>query len=327
MGVKFDPNRMRRTTSTPASLNASFLTAFTGANLPEGTIRDIPVEQIDAWSNQNGEGQPFRLYPEDKLADMAQNIKEHGILNPCIVRPRDGRYQLLAGHNRTAAAKLAGMTVIPCIIKEVEDDTAALYMIDSNLYQREQILPSERAAAYAMKLAIYRRQGKRTDLTGEAPSSAAERVAEESGESARSVQRYARLTHLTPELMKMVDDGKIPITVGSKIAGLDGPDQECLYQSMQETKKEKLSVAQIDEIRELTEDGKPLQAEPVKEILTGNARKREDAINGVKMQKVSIPEGEIHPNVWKVIKKDEHLQQLLYETARSYVASLTVENA
>lgn len=265
MGISFNPEKVRR--KGQPKLDSSVFASFTQD--PLETVREISVNQIDPWTDGDGGGQPFRLYEKEKLNDMVTNVREHGILNPCIVRPRNGRYQLIAGHNRTAAAKLAGLSVIPCIIKDVDDDQAALYMIDSNLFQRERILPSERARAYEMKLAIYRRRGERTDLLDAEPVNAAQRVAEEMGDSARSVQRYARLTKLTPELLELVDQGCIPITVGSKIAGFREEDQMKLQKALEDSKSKKISIAQVEEVKKAIEAQRNmLDEETVREIMS-----------------------------------------------------------
>lgn len=310
MAVSFNPGKVKR--RGQQTLDSALFTQS-----PEETIKLIRRDQIDAWTDAGGHGQPFRLYPQEKLEELAQNVRENGILNPCIVRPRNGRYQLLAGHNRVAAAGLAGLDEVPCIVKDVDNDTAELYMIDTNLYQREKILPSERAAAYAMKLEIYRRKGRRTDLTGEEHVAAAQRVAEEAGDSARSVQRYARLTKLLPELLELVDEGKIPVTVGSEIAGMKAEDQQCLRQAMREAKRDKLSLTQAAGIRAAASED-DLDAETVKEILSG--QKKATPTNPTsRTLMLSVPVSDISEAQWKTLKKDPDLQRLLLETVLGYI--------
>lgn len=316
MAVVFHPENMQR--RSQATLDASFLHSFTG-NEGKKIIREIPVDQIDPWTDAEGNQQPFRLYTAEKLKDMAENIKENGILNPCMVRPRDGRYQLIAGHNRTKAAVLAQLRTIPCMVLDVDDDTAELYMIDSNLFQREVILPSERAIAYARKLKIYRRMGHRTDLTGEEPVSAAQRVADEAGDSARNVQRYARLARLTPALLNLVDEGHIPVTVGSELANLSDEDQIRLYGVLHETGKKKISIAQAEAIKhEIAAHGAGLTAGAIKDVLAAGAEKAGKTFT------VSLPTGNLTPEIRRLLRKDEALKQLLVQTIERYFESSNV---
>lgn len=315
MGVSFDPAKVKRRNQT--ELHGSAILSAFSQSTAEG-VMEIALDRLDPWTTADGEGQPFRLYPADKLRDMAENIREHGVLNPCIVRPLNGRYQLLAGHNRTAAARLAGLETVPCIVKDVDDETAVLYMIDSNLFQREQILPSERAKAYAMKLEIYRRRGRRTDLTGESGVDAAQRVAEEVGDSARSVQRYARLTRLMPQLLELVDEGKIPVTAGSEVAALNADDQVNVFQAVAEEKKGRLSLAQAEEIRTAAAETDRLSVAAARRILRGAEEQPER-----KKLTLVIPAAELSPleskRLKRLLKEDPALQQLLLETVLDYM--------
>lgn len=312
MGLAFNPAQVRR--KPPAALDVAFLNAFTDSKSTEDEIREIPIDQIDPWTDAEGNRQPFRLYSEEKLKDMADNIRENGVLNPCIVRPRNGRYQLIAGHNRTRAAQMAQLRTMPCIIRDVDDDTAELYMIDSNLFQREQILPSERAMAYTRKLAIYQRRGRRTDLTGEEPVTAAQRVAEEAGDSARNVWRYARLAKLKPELLELVDEGGIPITVGSEMAKLCEADQDCLHETLKVTGRKKVSIAQAEALKEaIAVHGSGLSQAEMQRVLTS----RTDKVG--KTLTVSIPAEGFDAKTCKQLKKDETLRQILLETIQHYL--------
>lgn len=307
MGMPFNPDKVRRKVPVePPSLSALFQPG-------EGTVVQLPVDQLEPWRDEDGKRQPFRLYPSEKMEDLAQNIRENGVINPCIVRPWNGKYQILAGHNRTEAAKLAGLTRIPCIVKEVDDDLAALYMVDSNLYQREQILPSERASAYELKMRVYRRKGYRSDLAGEEPISAAQRVAEEAGDSARSVNRYVRLLRLSPELLDMVDQGKIPVTAGYDVAGLEKADQKRLLTAMDAAKKSKLSKAQADEITDAVQREGQLHTEAAIEILKASSGSTEP------MMRFSIPAATIPKKDRRRLKNDPKLQELLLQTVEFYL--------
>ena len=306
-GVGFDPGKVRRKMPVePPSLSALFQPG-------EGTVVQLPVDQLEPWRDEDGKRQPFRLYPSEKMEDLAQNIRENGVINPCIVRPWNGKYQILAGHNRTEAAKLAGLTRIPCIVKEVDDDLAALYMVDSNLYQREQILPSERASAYELKMRVYRRRGYRTDVSGEETLNAAQRVAEEAGDSARSVNRYVRLLHLHPDLLDMVDEGRIPVTAGYDVAGLEQEDQKRLLTAMDMAKKSKLSKAQAEEITDAVQRQGQLQTEAAIEILKTGSGSTEP------MMRFSIPAATIPKKDRRRLKNDPKLQELLLQTVEFYL--------
>ena len=174
-------------------------------------ITNIPVEKLKPFPNH-----PFQVRDDDSMRETVESIKTYGVLQPAIVRPtKDGDYEILSGHRRKHASELAGRKTIPAIVRELDDDAAIIFMVDSNL-QRENILPSERAAAYKMKMEALKRQGVRTDLTSsqvETKLRSDQKVAEEAGESRAQIQRYIRLTELQPELQQMVDDKKIAFTV------------------------------------------------------------------------------------------------------------------
>ena len=186
-------------------------------------VTNIPVEKLKPFLNH-----PFQVRDDDSMRETVESIKTYGVLQPAIVRPsKDGDYEILSGHRRKRACELAGRKTIPAIVRELDDDAAIIFMVDSNL-QRENILPSERAAAYKMKLEALKRQGARTDLTSAqvVPKlSAREKVAEEAGVNRMEVTRYIRLTELQPELQQMVDDKKIAFTPAVEISYLK-PDEQ-----------------------------------------------------------------------------------------------------
>ncbi len=183
-------------------------------------ITNIPVEKLKPFPNH-----PFQVRDDDSMRETVESIKTYGVLQPAIVRPtKDGDYEILSGHRRKHASELAGRKTIPAIVRELDDDAAIIFMVDSNL-QRENILPSERAAAYKMKLEALKRQGIRNDLTCtqveyklDYGKKSVEKVAEEAGESRAQIQRYVRLTELQPELQQMVDDKKIAFTPAVEIS-------------------------------------------------------------------------------------------------------------
>ena len=166
-------------------------------------IVDVNLSEIDSFENH-----PFKVNDNDELFEMADSIRESGVLVPAIIRPKNGRYEMISGHRRKRASEIAGKTTMPCIIRELTDDEATIIMVDSNM-QREKILPSERAFAYKMKLEAIKHQGKKDILTLRPvvdKFSSAELVGKEFGESGRQVQRYIRLTELIPDILKFVDN-------------------------------------------------------------------------------------------------------------------------
>lgn len=193
-------------------------------------ITNIPVEKLKPFPNH-----PFQVRDDDSMRETVESIKTYGVLQPAIVRPtKDGDYEILSGHRRKHACELAGRKTIPAIVRELDDDSAIIFMVDSNL-QRENILPSERAAAYKMKLEALKRQGARTDLTSAqvVPKlSAREKVAEEAGVNRMEVTRYIRLTELQPELQQMVDDKKIAFTPAVEISYLKPEEQKMLLDTI-----------------------------------------------------------------------------------------------
>ena len=191
------------------------------------------------------------------MRQTVESIREYGVLVPAIVRPREeGGYEIVAGHRRKHACELAGMESMPAIVREIDRDTAVICMCDSNL-QRENILPSERAAAYKMKLEAIKRQGERRDLTSRqvvGKLEAADVIGENTGESGRQIQRYIRLTELQPELQQMVDDGKIAMTPAVEISYLKPEEQRLLLDTI-ESEQATPSLSQAQRMKKLSQSG------------------------------------------------------------------------
>lgn len=182
-------------------------------DLKREKIQDIPLGELHTFRSH-----PFHVEENDELREMARSILDHGVLTPAIARPRpEGGYELLSGHRRKAAAQLAGLKTLPVVVREMDDDAATIVMVDSN-QQRENLLPSEKAFAYKMKLEAIKHQGKTSVQVGQKLSR--ECVADESGESQTQIQRYIRLTNLLPELLKMVDEGRIAMTPAVELSYL-----------------------------------------------------------------------------------------------------------
>ena len=198
------------------------------------SVREIPLKEISDFPNH-----PFKVKMDESMADMAESVKQYGVLVPALVREKpEGGYEMIAGHRRKMASKLAEKREIPCIVRNLTDDEAVLIMVDSNL-QREQILPSEKAFAYKMKLDAMKRQGKRTDLTSEPVAwklkgkESAEILGQQVGESKDTVRRYIRLTELITPILDMVDSGKIAIRPAVELSYLPKEQQTILLDTMQ----------------------------------------------------------------------------------------------
>ncbi|MFR5875252.1 MAG: ParB/RepB/Spo0J family partition protein [Eubacterium sp.] len=198
--------------------------------MPE--IKDIPLSLLDEFPNH-----PFKVKDDEDMLKLIESVSERGVLVPAIVRPKaDGRYELLSGHRRKRASEYAGKNNMRCIVSNIDDDAATIIMVDSNI-QREHILPSEKAFAYKMKLDAMNHQGQRTDLTfsqvGTKLNSAME-LAENTGDSKTQIYRYIRLTYLVPELLEMVDEGRMKMSPAVEISYLDEDCQRDLVDAIDE---------------------------------------------------------------------------------------------
>ena len=200
---------------------------------------------------------PFRVLDDDAMRDTAESVKQYGVLVPAIVRPReDGGYEIVSGHRRHRACELAGLETMPCIIRNMDDDAATIIMVDSNL-QRENILPSERAKAYKMKLEALKHQGKRIEATsrqivGKLESS--DLIGNQTGESGRQVQRFVRLNELAQPLLEMVDDKKIAFNPAVELSYLKPKEQELLLTTM-ESEQATPSVSQAKRLKKFSQEG------------------------------------------------------------------------
>lgn len=215
-------------------------------------IIEVKIGDLHPFPNH-----PFQVRDDDSMKETVESIKECGVLSPIIVRPREeGGYEIVSGHRRTHACELAGVETVPVIVREMDRDAAIVVMVDSNL-QRENILPSERAAAYKMKLEAIKRQGQRNDLTsrqvvGKLESTDA--IGRDTGESGRQVQRYIRLTELTPELQQMVDEKKIGMTPAVEISYLKPEEQKLLLETI-ESEQSTPSLSQAKRMKEMSREG------------------------------------------------------------------------
>lgn len=241
--------------------------------LPAAQLMQLPLTVLDPWSGANGEDQPFRPYTPAMLEDLSENIRQHGIIQPITVRPRsNGRFQIIAGHNRVAASKLAGLTVIPALVQNLDDDQAAIVMIDSNLKTRPYILPSEKAFSYKMRLeAMKRKVGRRANgnaspLATHFPSGRSDvELSEQVGEGKDQIRRYIHLTDLHPALLDMVDNGSLEkekqdknkltlaLRAGVELSYLTIDQQLLLLQVIAEAECKAPSMSQAEQLRQLAQ--------------------------------------------------------------------------
>ena len=215
-------------------------------------VQQIPIDELHPFTNH-----PFKVLDDEAMTRTVESIAQYGVLAPLIARPRpdgDG-YEIISGHRRQYAAKLAGLDTLPVIVRQMSDDAAVILMVDSNL-QREHILPSERAFAYKMKLEALKNQGARSDLTSVqvAPKLSTEKIGEEVGMSKDNVKRYIRLTNLVPELLDMVDEKKIAFNPAVELSYLDESQQRDFLEAMNDTQNAP-SLSQAQRLKRLAQEG------------------------------------------------------------------------
>lgn len=222
--------------------------------------REFSIQTVSLNRIQPFEGHPFKVVEDDAMLRITESIATYGVLTPLIVRPKNGRYEIVSGHRRAYAAEQAGLTKVPVIIRNLTDDEATILMVDSN-FQRERILPSERAFAYKMKMEALRHQGERTDLQQEGTSSqkgtrlrADEIIAEDSGLSRNQIQRYIRLTNLIPDVLNLVDEGKIGFTPAVELSYLKPNEQEMFLEAMDYAQASP-SLSQAQRMKKLSQEG------------------------------------------------------------------------
>ena len=198
-----------------------------------GVVNEEAAMDIEIYKISGFKGHPFKVVDDEKMQKLVESIKANGVLSPVLIRPTGmDTYEMISGHRRLHAAQLAGLTAIPSIIREMTDDEAVIAMVDANI-QREELLPSEKAFAYKMKMEAIKNQGKRSDLTSsqnETKLRADEKLAQEAGESRAQIQRFIRLTELIPELLEYVDKKRISFTIGVDISHLDKEIQKWLFE-------------------------------------------------------------------------------------------------
>ena len=216
-------------------------------------VQQIPIGELFPFKNH-----PFKVLDDESMQRTVESVEQYGVLSPLIARPRpEGGYEIISGHRRQHAAQLAGLDTLPVIVRNMDDNAAVLLMVDSNL-QRENILPSERAFAYKMKLEAIKNQGARSDLTSgqivQKSKLSIERVAEDAGEGYKTVQRFIRLTNLIPELLDMVDEKKIAFNPAVELSYLDESQQRDFLEAMNDTQNAP-SLSQAQRLKKLAQEG------------------------------------------------------------------------
>ena len=216
-------------------------------------VQQIPIGELFPFKDH-----PFKVLDDESMQRTVESVEQYGVLSPLIARPRpEGGYEIISGHRRQHAAQLAGLDALPVIVRNMDDDAAVLLMVDSNL-QRENILPSERAFAYKMKLEAIKNQGARSDLTSgqivQKSKLSIERVAEDAGEGYKTVQRFIRLTNLIPELLDMVDEKKIAFNPAVELSYLDTNQQRDFLEAMNDTQNAP-SLSQAQRLKKLAQEG------------------------------------------------------------------------
>ena len=230
-------------------------------------VQKIPISELVPFKDH-----PFKVVDGEAMLRTMESIAQYGVLTPLIARPlEDGTYEIISGHRRVHAAQAAGLTEVPVIVRDMDDDAATVLMVDSNL-QRENILPSERAFAYKMKLEAMKRQGERTDLQEQATSTqvgrkleTAEMVGKEVGDSRNQVRRYIRLTYLIPEFLDLVDEKKISFNPAVELSYLKPTEQE-MFLSVMEWSQNAPSLSQAQRLKKLSQEGK-LTPDAMREIM------------------------------------------------------------
>lgn len=307
---------MAKSNSTDFTLNKLddlFSTQDERDNADKPEIRDIDISLIDDFPDH-----PFKVAENEELYELADSIKEQGVLIPAIVRPKDnGRYEMIAGHRRKRASELAELSTLRCIVSDLDNDAATIIMVDTNLRQRQQILPSEKAKAYKMRNDALKHQGKRTDLTSATPLHKSENkttreiMADEVGESYEQIRKYIRLNELVPELLEFVDEGKIGLRPAVEMSYLDEDAQRDIVDMIDDSECFP-SHAQTIRMRKAFEQGK-LTRDDVIAIM--NEEKPNQA------SKITIRKDDISKYIPKSVKP-EQTQEFICKAVKHYAAYL-----
>lgn len=312
--------RRRLLNSVSTDSENDFENIVSSARAPNEAVKismislDKLVEYSDkAFENITGRPQPFKAHSSETLESLSHSIKENGVINPIIVRPiGDGKYQILAGRNRTRASRLCGKVDIPAIIRsDIDDIGAAMIMLDTNLEQRPNLTYSEKAYAYKMRVDLQRSQGKRTDIEGGNKKDVLSEVGKDNHESRRTVAYLIRLTYLIPTLIEMVDDGRLGFKTGVAISYLTSNTQSLLHSEII-LAGEKIRQSQIKELKVLDECG-AVNIENIKSIFH----------KSVKSQISVTISGEIIKEYSDILTDSKETERLFIEFLKTYRYSMT----
>ena len=256
------------------SVDDIFQTEENRADAQRERVQEIPLDQLKPFKNH-----PFKVRDDQRMLDTADSIREYGVLVPAIARPDpNGSYELISGHRRKRGCEMAGLQTMPVIVRNMDDDAATIVMVDSNL-QREELLPSERAFAYKMKLEALKHQGARSDLTSRqvvGKLEMADVVGQNAGESGRQVQRYIRLTELIPELLDMVDERKLAFNPAVEVSYLKRDEQRMLLEAM-DAEQTTPSLSQAQRLKKFSQEGR-LTEEAMSAIMSEEKKSEMDKV-------------------------------------------------
>lgn len=290
------------------SYDEIFQTEESRTEIDHEKVVDIALSELYPFKNH-----PFKVLDDESMKDATESVEKHGVLVPAIVRPREeGGYELISGHRRKRASELAGKDTMPVIVRNLDDDAATIIMVDSNI-QRENILPSERAFAFKMKLDAIKRQGARSDLTsgqlGQKLKLSVEIVADQAGESYKQIQRYIRLTELIPELLDIVDTRKIAFNPAVELSYLKHEEQKMLLETM-DMEQTTPSLSQAQRLKKFSQEGK-LSYDVMTAIMTEEKKPEPDKVTltGDKLKKY-------FPNSYTPQQMEETIIKLLESWSR-----------
>ena len=257
------------------SVDDIFQTEENRADAQRERVQEIPLDQLKPFKNH-----PFKVRDDQRMLDTADSIREYGVLVPAIARPDpEGGYELISGHRRKRGCEMAGLQTMPVIVRNMDDDAATIVMVDSNL-QREELLPSERAFAYRMKLEALKHQGARTDRTSgqvvQKSKLSVEIVAEQAGENYKQVQRFIRLTELISELLDMVDERKLAFNPAVEVSYLKRDEQRMLLEAM-DAEQTTPSLSQAQRLKKFSQEGR-LTEEAMSAIMSEEKKSEMDKV-------------------------------------------------
>lgn len=273
---------------------------------PLSGLQELPIELLDDFSTGMNR-QPFRPYSQEDMEALRRDIVANGVIQPLIVRPRgEHRYEIISGHNRRTAARAAGYTVVPCLVRQLGDDEAIVQMISTNLQQRKELLPSEKAFAYRFQLEAMKRQGKRTDLTSsqlglKLRSDAI--LAQQTGESRNQISRYIRLTYLLPSLLELVDEKRMGLTVGVTLSFLCREAQAAVETYCFQEHSVYISQDLADRLREADASGKRLTPELLDELVRPSGKNLRKVTLPLKAVQRYFPEGVTQEEVERTVQQ------------------------